>query len=70
MTSTEKSRILFGTVVKYKYAKNITDETLCKRLGISQNTFTAKKTNPEKFTVGEMITMFDFLGVPKEERGI
>lgn len=58
--------MLFGTVLKYKFVKGITDETLCKRIGMSENTFKAKKTNPEKFTSGEFIEMFDFLGVPKE----
>jgi len=70
MKKEEKCRLLFGTVAKYKFARGITDETICKRIGISENTFKAKKTNPEKFTIGEFIDMFDFLGVPKEEREI
>ena len=62
MRREEKCKILFGTVLKYKFAKGITDETLYKRIGMSENTYLSRKKNPEKFTIGEFIEMFDFLG--------
>lgn len=66
MKKEEKSRLLFGTVLKYKFVRGITDETLYKRIGMSENTYRSKKANPEKFTASELIEMFDFLGVPRE----
>lgn len=66
MKKEERCRVILGTIKKYQTILGVTDETICKRVGISPRTYTNKKHNPELFTTGEIIAIYDFLNVPNE----
>lgn len=37
---------------------------------MAENTYRNRRANPSTFTAGELIDIYDFLGVPREEREI
>lgn len=66
MKRDERLRTILGTIKKYQTIKGVTDETLAIRIGMTQNTFITRKNHPENFSAGELIEIYDFLGVPNE----
>lgn len=70
MRKEERYRYIKGVLLKYQTIKGVTDEVLYKVLHIAKTTYTSRKSNPETFTIEEIITLFDYLGVPQEERQI
>lgn len=61
---------IIGTIEKYRAIKGLRLEDIANRLEISRITIYRKKKNPSAFTLAELKKIYDYLGVPNEERRI
>lgn len=59
---------IVGIISKYQIINGISDELICKRLGITRRTLTNKRNNPDTFTLKEVREVLRYLRVPAEEK--
>lgn len=63
-----ESKKICGVIRSYCYGAGLNKQILAKKVGMKYSTLTWRMRNPETFKVGELITIYDFLNVPPEER--